>query len=94
MEDEFLVLLKDGLGIGAGRIDPELRVVSVDQHAARAADRMRAITCTGTIGRAEIQWDASNDEIRLAIPARDAEECRRCSECWNAGHQRTITLRN
>jgi hypothetical protein len=33
MKDELLVALKDRLGIGAGRIDPEF------QHAARAGER-------------------------------------------------------
>ena len=57
----------------AGSIQ-NVRMVAVGQHAAGAPDRLRAVARAGAVGRADIQRNAGDDEIRIAIVARDAEE--------------------
>ena len=52
------------------RLDPELRMVAIGQHAAGAADRLRPVTRAGAVGGADIQRDAGDDVVGITIRAR------------------------
>ena len=46
------------------RIDPELRMRAIGQHAAGAPDRVRSVARAGAVGGADIERHAGDDEIR------------------------------
>ena len=70
------------------RLDPELRMVAVGQHAAGAADRLRPVARAGAVGRADVQRNAGDDIVGVAIGAGDGQEVRRCGEGGGVGHAR------
>ena len=61
-------------------------MVAVGQHAAGAPDRLRPVARAGAVGRADVQRDAGDDVVGIAIGARDGQEVRRCGEGWEVGH--------
>src|SRR5258708_38898908 len=50
---------------------------AVHQHPARLPDRRRAEPGAAAVGGAEIERNAGDTDRRVAIPAFDAEKCRR-----------------
>ena len=49
------------------RIDPELRMLAVDQHAAGTADGLRAVARAGPVGGADVERDAGDNELGVAV---------------------------
>jgi hypothetical protein len=59
------------------RIDPSLRMCSIDEHAARAPNSVRAETRAAAIRRADIERSAGDAKLRIMIRVPEAEEMRR-----------------
>src|SRR6516162_4298152 len=58
------------------RVSPIRRMVAIDQHAARLADRSRPKTCAGPVRSAEIIRNARDANGGVGVAALDAEKAR------------------
>src|SRR5215831_17042147 len=67
-------------------LGPGGRMVAVDQHAARLADRGRAEPRARPVGGAEIKRDAGDADRRIGIAVLKAKKARPCGKSGNVRH--------
>src|SRR6516165_3184071 len=72
--------------IQALHFGPGRRVVTVDEHPARLADRCRSKPRPGPVRGAEIEWDPGDTDCRVGTRAFDAEKGRPDGESRDRGH--------
>ncbi len=64
-------------------LDPEFRMRAIGQHPAGAPDGMRTIARAGTVGGADVERHAGDNELRARIAACDAQKAGSGGESGN-----------
>ena len=71
-----------------------MRVIAVDQHAARLPDGGRPEARAAAVRGADVERNAGNGERGIVGAARDREKARRQGECRNGRHYDAAAKRN